>query len=298
MRLLVVGAAGLLGSNVVETALRRDWDVSGTYHTTRPSFDVPLTEFDLREHGRSGELVRAHDPDVVVNCAAMTDVDACETEPERARSINADSPGELARHCHAEGITFVQVSTDYVFDGDGDGPYGEGASPNPRQVYGESKLAGERAVRTAAANPLVPRLSFVWGVHRNEDGLAGFPAWVLDRLASSDEVPLFTDQWVTPTRAGHAADAILDLVERGASGRYHVASSSCVTPFEFGELLGDRVSVESTRLATASLQDVDRPASRPRRSCLRVAKVERELGRPQPTLAEDLDAVEPLQRHI
>lgn len=291
MRLLVVGANGLLGSNVVATGRQRGWHVRGTYHSTRPTFDVPLTQFGLQEYSTFDDIINEHDPDVVVNCAAMTDVDACETNPDEAYVLNGEAPGEMAAHCEANGIDFVHISTDYVFDGTACDPYGETATPNPAQVYGESKLAGEQAVREESENALIQRLSFVWGIHRGTRALTGFPAWVRNQLRSGETVPLFTGQWVTPTRAGQAADTLLDLVEQEASQLYHVACTSCVTPYEFGGMLADRVGNSSDLLRKGSTEDVNRNARRPTYSCLDVEKVEAELGRSQPTLREDVDAV-------
>ncbi|GAB3411336.1 dTDP-4-dehydrorhamnose reductase [Haloparvum alkalitolerans] len=288
MRLLVVGANGLLGSNVVYTGIQRDWTVAGTYHSTRPEFEIPQTQFDLTDSETFDEVLETHDPDLVVNCAAMTDVDGCEKNPDRADVINGDAPGALASQCAANDVEFVHVSTDYIFDGTARDPYCEGDMPNPVQVYGDSKLAGERAVQEADGDHLIARLSFVWGVHRSSGELNGFPAWVRDRLASSDTVPLFTDQWVTPTRAGQAAATLLDLVDSDATGLYHVACRSCVTPHEFGEVLAGQLESDASLLKERSTDDVNRDATRPTYTCLDVSTVESRLGRPQPTLEADV----------
>ena len=291
MRLLVVGANGLLGSNVVDAGQQRGWDICGTYHSTRPSFDVLLSQFDLGDSEEFGSLLEKCEPDVVVNCAAMTDVDGCERHPERAQLLNGDAPGRLAAHCGANDVDFVHISTDYVFDGTARDPYTEEETPNPVQEYGASKLAGERAVRSESENPLIARLSFVWGIHRNTDDLTGFPAWVRDQLRSGESVPLFTDQWVTPTRAGHAADTLIDLIEQGATGCVHIACSSCITPYAFGAVIADQVDRSEDLLSKGSMDDVDRDAPRPTYSCLNVERVESMLYRSQPTIREDVDAV-------
>jgi len=291
MRLLVLGANGLLGSNVVHAGLRRKWDVCGTYHSAEPDFDIPLVQLSLEATEEFDELLVDYAPDVVVNCAAMTDVDACEQHPEQARLINGDAPGRLAASCAAADIELVHVSTDYVFDGTERTPYLESTEPNPIQAYGESKLVGEQEVRDKHSSALVPRLSFVWGIHRGSNELEGFPAWVLEQLRAGESIPLFTDQWVTPTRAGQAAETILDLIEADAAGRYHVACTSCVTPYEFGERLAARAGISQKLLTGGTTNDVDRDAARPKYSCLEVAAVEDELGCTQPTLAEDIDSI-------
>jgi dTDP-4-dehydrorhamnose reductase len=290
MRLLVVGANGLLGSNVVYAGQQRGWKICGTYHSTSPAFDVPLTQFDLGDYEDFGDFLEKYDPDVVVNCAAMTDVDSCERDPERAQLLNSDAPGGLAARCAAADVNFVHISTDYVFDGTARDPYTEEATPNPVQAYGESKLSGERAVRSGLDNTLIARISFLWGIHRSTDDLTGFPVWVRDQLHSGDSVPLFTDQWVTPTRAGQAADTLLDLIAREEEGIYHVACASCVTPHEFGMAICDRLDADSGLIRESFMTDADRAATRPTYTCFDVGKVIDALGRAQPTVCEDVAA--------
>lgn len=291
MRLLVLGANGLLGSQVVSTALDRDWSVVGTYRSARPAFDTVLHRLDLRDVDQFDTHLDRVEPDWVVNCAAMTDVDACELEPEHAHEVNGRAAGAMAELCREGDIGFCHVSTDYVFDGESDTPYFEDDERNPVQTYGESKLAGERAVLDANESAILVRLSFVYGIRGATRELTGFPAWVREELRTPGELPLFDDQWVTPTRAGQAAETMLDLAESSASGTFHVASRSCVTPFDFGRQILERMADPVGTLVRGSMTAVDRPARRPSYSCLDVAKVERELARPQPTLEADLNAI-------
>ncbi len=293
MQILVLGANGLLGSNVVDTALGRGWEVAGTFHSSRPSFDVPLEQLDLRDENAVKAVLDDYVPDVVCNCAAMTDVDACESSPGTARAINAEAPATIADHCATIDSEFVHVSTDYVFDGTGETPYSEADDPNPVQAYGSSKLAGEQCVLESTATTLVPRLSFVYGVHRADDELRGFPAWVQSRIGRDEPTPLFTDQWVTPSRAGQAAATILDLLETDFRDVVHVASSSCVTPYEFGREISRQTGRGEELLEAGSRADVDRAATRPAYSCLDVTRVEDLLDREQPTIESDLEAIAP-----
>lgn len=289
MRMLVTGAGGLLGSNVVTHAQTTGFDAVGTYHAASPDLGIPTRELDIRDKDAFIEVFAEFDPDVVVNCAAMTDVDACENHSRNAMATNGDAPGGLAEACAVRDIGFVQVSTDYVFDGESEDRYQESDTPNPSQVYGRSKLRGERTVRDAHSGATIVRLSFVYGQHRVTNTLDGFPSWVLDRLENGERTPLFTDQYVTPTRAGHAAGTILSLVENDASGTFHVAARECVTPFEFGTAIAEYADVNQSLIERGSLGDVDRPADRPRNTCLCVERVEDKLGRAEPTIADDLD---------
>ena len=291
MRVLVIGVNGLLGSNVVAAGQDRGWKVYGTYYSTASGFDIPTKQFNLADASAFNEILDRYEPDVVINCAAMTDVDACERNPEQAEQINGDSPGILASQCDAYGSEFVHTSTDYVFNGKSRDRYTEADTPNPIQVYGHSKLAGEQTVQEARPDSLIARLSFVYGIHRGSDTLAGFPAWVRNRIESGEDVPLFTDQWITPSRAGQAADTILDLIEHEATGRSHIAARTCVTPYEFGKQLAAEMETGDASFVEASLDDIDREASRPAYTCLNTDKIATELGRKQPPLAEDVAAI-------
>lgn len=288
MRVLVFGASGLLGSNVVDAGLRSRYEVIGTFYSSRPSFDIPLERVDLRNSRRIREVVRAYSPDFVVNCAAMTDVDACEQAAGTAYSVNGEAPGEVARLCDDIEATFVHISTDYVFDGSTNGFYHESDQPNPIQVYGESKLLGEERVRQNAASWLMIRPSFVYGVNRSIDELVGFPAWVREKLEAGTEVPLFTDQQITPSRAGGVAEVIMGLLESDLNGLYHVACRDCVTPYTFGEELCSCLNKSTTLITESQLDAVQRDATRPKRTCLNTEKVETDLGKSQPTLRDDL----------
>ena len=290
MDVLVVGASGLLGSNIVSTALDRGQSVGCTYHTSEPAFEVPCRRLDIRKMGLFEEIVTEFGPNHVVNCAAMTDVDECERRPERASEINATAPGDLASVCSDHGVDFTHVSTDYVFDGEKTDRYHERDDPNPIQAYGRSKLAGERFVTAADESALILRLSFVYGLDRSGESpvLSGFPAWVRSQFRDGETVPLYTDQRVTPSRAGAAATTLFDLQTSGANGVYHVASRSCVTPYEFGRRLADEGGYDDDALVRTSSANDSRTAARPVDTCLSVRRVAKRLGRPQPTLESDV----------
>ena len=291
MTVFVLGAGGLLGSALVNTCLDQSLAVAGTYHSTRPAFDIPLHQHDIRETAAFESLLAEHQPDAVVNCAALTDVDSCESRADGAVEINGTAPGELATVCADQNIPFVHVSTDYVFDGEATTLYDEDATPNPIQEYGRSKLVGEQRVQEVDGETLVVRLSLVYGVRGDTDELVGFPAWVRDTLTEGDEVPLFVDQHITPSRAGQAATTILELLDAEADGLYHVASRSCVTPYEFGHKISQVKNADETLLTESHQSDVSRAAARPSDTCLDVSAVEDILGRPQPTLEQDLNAI-------
>lgn len=291
MRLLVTGANGLLGSVLVDRVAATEHEAVATFHSDDPGIGDHRVRLDITDTERVATLLDEHAPDAVVNCAAMTDVDGCEATQERAHAVNAIAPGDIASLAADRDMSFVHISTDYVFDGHTNSPYTVDDDPAPLQVYGQTKLAGERAVLDAHPNALVPRLSFVYGRHGVTGDLTGFPAWVREQLESADAVPLFVDQHVTPSRAGQAAETIIECLENDIVGLVHIAARSCVTPFAFGEQLATHLGHETTRLEEGDSAAIERPAQRPSYTCLDVARIESELGRPQPTLSEDIDAL-------
>lgn len=292
MHVLVIGASGLLGSNVVEASLSEGYETTGTYHDMDLQIPVPSYQLDVRNDDHVDMLVRNHRPDLVVNCAALTDVDACEKEPQKAEAINEDAPGLIATACNDHGIPLVHISTDYVFSGTSESHYTEGDVKDPKQEYGKAKLGGEQSVRRAHEDPIIVRVSFLYGYNRSIESLEGFPAWVIDKLRLDEIIPLFTDQHFTPTRAGHAAEIILSLGDVGATGTFHIASGDCTTPYEFGTDVRKRLDAPSKLITKSSLTDVERPAERPRHTCFDVSKIENTLDRRMPTLEEDIDVLE------
>jgi len=288
MRVLVVGANGLLGGNVTSVALDRSETVVTAYHSEDPEFDCPSYQIDITSATAVDALVTEIDPDTIINCAAMTDVDGCETDPEQAYAVNADGAEHVARAADSVDAALIHTSTDYVFDGEETAPYSEDAEPDPKQVYGESKLTGERRVRETYPDSLIARLSFVYGRSLPDESISGFPAWVLEKVRKGDEIPLFTDQRVSPSYAKTTAKTLLDLLEADQAGTFNVASRSCVTPYEFGELIVEEAGIGDATLTESSMNAIDRDAERPRYTCLDTTAVEEALDRTQPTLAESL----------
>jgi dTDP-4-dehydrorhamnose reductase len=289
MQVLVTGAGGLLGGAIARAASAADVSVLATYHTRKPDIAAICEQLDITETGQFESLVRAYEPETVVNCAAMTDVDGCEEHPEQARALNGDAPRELAQVAAQHDIGFIQISTDYVFSGEQERRYEPDDKKAPKQVYGRSKLRGEKAVRASHPTPWIVRMSFVYG-RTEHDEPAGFPAWVLDRLERAESTPLFTDQYITPMRAESAAQTILKLAEKQAGEIVHVAAQDCITPYEFGMRLAELTEHPTELLGKGSMADIDRTADRPKNTCLSVSRIESILRNEQPTFEADLRA--------
>lgn len=279
-RILVVGGTGLLGQYVLREARRRGHEAIGTFRgTPPPSVPGPRVSLDLRDEAALRGAVRDAAPDLVVNAAALTDVDGCEARPEEARAVNAVAPGILAEAAGDAKADFVHASTDYVFDGEG--PATEETEPRPLSAYGRTKREGEVRVRKAYPASLILRLSAVFGWNRVSEK-ANSVTWILQKIEDGLEVPLFTDQRITPTYAGTAAGVALDLWGAKARGTFHVACRDCLSRLEMGQAVVEAFGIPGARLVPVAMASVALKAPRPRAPCLVVRRVEETLKRDMP----------------
>lgn len=279
--ILVTGASGLLGANLVMAARERGERVAVGCHRIPVRFPgTERVDFDLNSPSQIKARLRDMRPDWIVHCAAATDVDWCQDHPEDARRINAEASRELAESARRTGTRFLFVSTDAVFDG-GRGGYGEEDPPCPVNVYGSTKWAGEQAVRKVLPTTLVVRTNlYGWNLQPKQS----LAEWILDRLESGGRVPGFEDVIFTPILADDLAELLLDMVDRSMEGLYHVAGSEALSKYEFARRLAevfhcDPSSVQPVRIADSGLK-----APRPRNTALRTTKATRALGREPPTL--------------
>jgi dTDP-4-dehydrorhamnose reductase len=247
----VTGAGGLLGGQVAWTFAERGVNVIAATHQ----------HLDITDAEKVRATLIQADPGVVVNCAAMTNVDACELEPERAFAINAQGAENVAAGARDAGAAIVHVSTDYVFDGEGGG-YAEDGPTNPIQVYGRSKLEGEERVKAATPWHFVVRSAWIYGA-----GGKNFLSKLPELAQTNESITAVVDQRGSPTYAPDLTDAITKLVETLDYGTYHVVNDGSCTFAEFCEaaveILGSRLRVEHVTLA-----DLGRPAPRPRDTSL------------------------------
>lgn len=279
-RVLIVGGAGLLGQYACEEAHRRGHEVVATTRGPTPSRPgVSWRELDLRDRGAIRGVVREAAAGLVLNAAALTDVDGCEDRPEEAQAVNALAPEAIAQASKAAGSRLVHVSTDYVFDGTG--PATESTDPNPLGVYGRTKLDGERRVVAAHPSALVLRMSGVFGWNR-VSAKTNSVTWILKMVEAGQEVRLFRDQTITPTYAKTGAQAAFDLVEGNARGLFHVASADCLSRLQMGEAVVEAFGIPGAKLVPVSMTSIALKAPRPPSPCLVVKKVEETLKRPMP----------------
>ena len=256
MRVLVTGGNGQLGSALVDLLSARTADVV---------LGIDLPDIDITAPDSVREVFAQFAPDVVINCAAWTAVDAAEDHEADALKVNGDGPRVLAEACKAAGAWLVQISTDYVFAGDANTPYAEDARPDPKTAYGRTKLAGEIAVQEVlpGAHYLV-RTAWLYGLQGNN-----FVKTMLELESVRDNVSVVDDQRGQPTYAGDLAEQILLLLDaRPPAGIFHATNSGATTWFELTRAIFENIGADPQRVLATDSASFVRPAPRPAYSVL------------------------------
>jgi dTDP-4-dehydrorhamnose reductase len=204
-------------------------------------------------------------PEAVINCAAWTDVDGCESDPARAQAANALGPENLAKASRRAGAILVTISTDYVFAGDRDGFYTQRDDPSPQSVYAVAKLDGERRSQMACARTVVVRSGFIFG-----PGGRNFLSTLSERVKGGDKISAISDAWGTPTYSRHLAGRLRELAQLDLPGIYHVVNSGeGATYEEFARVLVLALGRDPALIESSIADSLSRPAARPRNSRLK-----------------------------
>lgn len=252
MKILITGAGGLVGRASVEHCLANGDEVV--------AYDRQA--LDIGDGAQVDAVVSSERPDAVINCAAWTDVDGCESDPAKAERVNADGPENLARACRQANAGFLTISTDYVFDGAKDGFYTQRDQPHPLSVYGRFKLEGERRSQAEHARTIVVRTGYIFG-----PGGRNFLSTVVDRAKRGEKLKVITDSWGTPTYARDLAVRLRELVELDLPGIFHVVSAGEGASFETFTREALKLSGgEPALVEPVSMNSLSRPAPRPRNS--------------------------------
>lgn len=272
MRILVTGANGLVGGRLLRLLASRGHEVLGLGRG--PARNSPAGRYlsaDLGQSQALAQLLREAQPEAIVNCAAMTDVDGCERDPLGAYAANVEGVAALARSARELNAHLVHVSTDYVFDGDA-GPYEVDAIPNPRGVYALTKHIGEETVRSLCPKGTwtIARTAVVYGWPST--GKNNFGSWLIDALGSGKPVKLFADQWVSPSHAGNVAEMLSELAERRLAGTWHTCGADVVDRVTFGRQLCARFGFDASLIQPSRMADVNLPSPRPAKSGLVVTR--------------------------
>jgi len=226
---------------------------------------------DITDAAAIAGAIGAAQPDAVINAAAFTDVDACESQPELAFRVNAEGPRNVAAACKRFGIPMMHISTDYVFDGEKREPYIEDDVPRPLSVYGRSKLAGEREVQKNLERSLIVRICGVYGPYRKN-----FVSLVAELGRKGQPLRIVKDQRLAPTYTFDAALGIERIFERGSHGIYHLTNQGFTTRVAYTEDILRQAGFANVAVIPISSEETKRPAPRPTNSQLENGRLKRE----------------------
>jgi dTDP-4-dehydrorhamnose reductase len=256
MRVLVTGANGQLGSELVRSYAARSGD---------EVLGIDLPELDITSTESVAHTVSEFKPDVVINCAAWTAVDAAEENEPAAMAVNGEGPEKLAAACRVTGAWLVQISTDYVFSGEASSPYDEDASPDPQSAYGRTKLAGEMAVQSMLPDAhYIVRTAWLYG-HEGSN----FVKTMLRLESERETIDVVDDQIGQPTYAADLAAQIVALLDaRPAAGTFHGTNSGEVSWHGFTQEIFRQIGANPARVVAVTSEQFVRPAPRPAYSVL------------------------------
>ena len=261
--ILVVGAKGMLGFEVIAVLNDNHWK---TKIDSCQIHAVDLEEIDITKIASVKNCFDSTRPQLVINCAAYTDVDGCETNRAIALAVNGDGPANLAQTCRERNAKLVHISTDFVFDGKKETPYLPDDPTDPLSVYGESKLAGETAVRKNLKDHIIIRTSWLFGQHGRN-----FVTTIRRLARERESLDVVNDQVGAPTYAVDLTQAIFHLVEVDAIGTFHFCNEGICSWYDFAcEIV--RQSNLSSEVRPVDSDKFPRPAPRPARSVLDTAK--------------------------
>ncbi len=279
MKLLITGANGLLGQKLIE------------YYGSDPSVEVIATgkganrspqgnyqyiSLDITSESEVNSIIGMSMPDVVVNTAAMTDVDMCEMEKEQCWDLNVNAVGYLIKACEASGSRLIHLSTDFIFDGE-NGPYEEDDWPNPQSHYAQSKLASEELFQKTYIKWTIVRTMLVYGIVHDMNR-SNIVLWVKQNLEQGKPIKVVNDQWRTPTLAEDLAKGCALVIEKNAEGIFHISGKDTLTPYEMALQTAIFFKLNPSLIEEVDGSIFSQPAKRPQRTGFILDKARNELG--------------------
>ena len=285
MKLLIAGASGLLGINLALEA-RRAHEVIGVDRGRLKSTPFQVFKADSLDESAIDSVLDSTQPDWMVNCAALANLEECEQYPERARLINMEMPGKLAKICGQRRIRFVHISTDAVFDGEKKDSYAEEDEPHPLGTYSQTKLYGERAVQSANPQAIIARVNFYgWSLN----GVRSLGELFVNNLSAGKQMNGFTDVVFCPMFVNHTTRILLSMLHKGLSGLYHVVGPQPMSKYQFGIEIARKFGLGESQITPKSVLSSELTARRAHNLLLSTHKLSTDLGYELPRFSTGLD---------
>ncbi len=275
-RILIFGSSGMLGQRTIQYYMKKNVELlcSGV----EDSFfldGVDYVQCDITKRDEVKKVINSFFPDVIINCAAFTNVDGCETQRELAWKVNVSAVNYMCEMCRVYDAHLVHISTDYVFDGNS-GPYHETDPTNPLGYYGRSKLASENTIKIAGIYHTILRTNVLYGVVTK--GRPDFVRWLIDTNRAGQKARIVTDQINNPNFIDDLVQAIAKSVEFKKTGLYHIGGKEFLDRYEFSMKIADFFDLDKSLIEPIVTSELNQAAKRPLRSGLVTLKAETELG--------------------
>ncbi len=288
--ILITGANGLLGQK-----LCRDFSTSHEVIACdlHPQSFTPLSGviyrfLDVTNQPETRLSVQNNNPQVIINAAAYTDVDGCETHKKEAWVVNVGAVENLVRICREKKIKLIQLSTDYIFDGE-NGPYSEDDPPGPVSFYGETKLESEETIKQSGIDYLIVRTNVLYGTGKNVK--KNFLLWLLENFSSGKNIKIVNDQFNNPTLADNLSLCLLEMAEKNLSGIYHIGGAEYLSRYDFAIKVADKFNFDPSLISPIQTEFLEQKAARPHWGGLKTDKVRKILRTKLLNVEEGLEQV-------
>jgi dTDP-4-dehydrorhamnose reductase len=270
---LITGAHGLLGQKLVTDFLPHYKVITCDLHP-ESFFSFPNLSYenlDITDRRQIGFHISFYHPQVIINTAAYTDVDGCEIHKDKTWAVNVGGVRNLVNLCREEKIKLIQLSTDYIFNGE-NGPYSEEDPPDPVNFYGETKLESEKIIKEGGIDFLIIRTNVLYGFGKNVK--PNFLLWLLEKLSRNEKIKIVTDQFNNPTLADNLSLCILEMVKKNISGVYHIAGSEYISRYDFAIKVADKFNFDKNNILPTKTALLQQKAKRPYRGGLKIDKAQ------------------------
>jgi len=276
-RMMIIGGSSLLGYKLLQNV--NDFEVYATYNNNLiDNKNIGIIKVDITNEQESKKIFDLK-PDIIINTAAMTNVDYCEKFKEKAYNVNVTGTKNIAKIAQKLGSKFIHISSDGVFSGDVS-HYSEEDKPNPINIYGKTKLESEKIASKVSDN-LILRPSVIFGwipseyiVKRdNSVKTMNFALWVLNELNKKQNLSIVNDQFSTPTLADNLAENIIKMIKKDVNGVFHASGLSCINRLDFSRKLATLFGYSNNCITPCSSEELKQIAKRPLRSCLKCEKI-------------------------
>ncbi len=280
-KLFIIGLSGLTGYKLAKLSVH-DYNVSGTYNDRPIEIEkCKIFQLDKTNEAKTHSLITKINPDVVIDCSALHNVNYCETHKDETWNVNVIATKNIAELCKQINARMIYISTDYVFDGK-DKNYNENSTPNPLNYYGISKLKAEETIANSKISYAIARTSLVFGWNpgeiKGQTSSSGksmnFVIWALNKLKNNENLKIVTDQYSTPTLADNLAENLLVLSDSDVNGIFHIVGKDCINRYKFTLKIAEIFNFSKDLVAPVTSEMFEQIAKRPMCCCLNSIKAQ------------------------